>query len=100
MALRMGTKIFLPVLSLGALVSCSVGPKTVGLTPGPAASGTTGTALATFRDGGLVFSFPPAWRIFHHDVFSSFSSSISLLSTYDLHVPRNTTHVSVGTPKP
>jgi hypothetical protein len=97
MAHRMGTKIFLTVLSLGALVSCAVRPKTVGLTPGPAASGTTGTALATFREGGLVFSYPAAWRIFHHDVVSSFSSSIAYLATVDVPDPCTTTHDSVGT---
>ena len=97
MAHRSRNAIVLALLSAGVLVSCTVGPRTVGLTPGPAASGTSGPALATLRESGLVLSYPAAWRVFHHDVVSSFSSSIAYLATVDVPDPCTTTHDSVGT---
>lgn len=83
----------LPLLGIAALASCSVGSPNRALTPSPGGSG----GLATFRDGGLTFSYPAAWRIFHHTVVSSFSSSIADLATVDVPDPCITSTDATGT---
>jgi len=44
-----------------------------------------------------VFSYPADWRIFHHIVQSSFSTSIADLATVDVPEPCTTTNDAVGT---
>ena len=85
------------LLGLEALASCSVGPPSPARTPGPVPSGVSAEGLTTFREGGLVFSYPATWRVFHHTVVSSFSSSIADLATVDVPDPCTTTTDSVGT---
>jgi len=85
------------LLCLGVLAACTGGSLTSRLTPGPAASGAVGAGQATFHGGGLVFSYPAGWRVFHHIVTSSFSSSIADLATVDVPEPCTTTSDTVGT---
>jgi hypothetical protein len=94
---RPWTATWLWLLCVGVLASCTAGPPTLALTPGPPAADNVSDGLATFREGGLVFSYPAAWRIFHHAATSSFSSSIADLATIDVPEPCATTHDAVGT---
>ncbi|GAC1666137.1 MAG: hypothetical protein NVS9B8_07450 [Candidatus Limnocylindrales bacterium] len=83
-------------MTLVFLASCAGGPQRVGITPGPVAAGAVATGLATFGEGGLVFSYPATWRLFHHTATSSFSWSIADLATVDVPDPCITTQDVVG----
>lgn len=89
--------IWLWLVGIAALASCSAVSPTPKLTPGPAAPAVVGDGLVTFREGGLVFSYPAAWRAFHHTVASSFSNSIADLATVDVPEPCITSNDAVGT---
>ncbi len=40
-----------------------------------------------FHDAGLVFDYPAAWRAYHYEVVSSFSSAIAYLGTVEVQDP-------------
>jgi hypothetical protein len=72
----------LAAATLVATGGCSVSPN---ITPsGPSA------ALAHFEEDGLTFDYPAAWREFHYDVVSSFTSDVAFLATIDLPNPCTT----------
>lgn len=54
--------------------------------PGPP-SAAPGNGLAHFRQDGLVFDYPAAWRPFRYQVVSSFSNLIVYLATVDVADP-------------
>ena len=93
---RRGRATWLWLVTLFLVASCAAGPARVGITPGPVAAKDDGAGLATFGEGGLVFSYPAAWRIFHHTATSSFSWSIADLATVDVPEPCITTQDVVG----
>jgi hypothetical protein len=85
------------ILAAALVAACSSGPSTATLTPGPGLPDAVAGAFSTFHEGGLVFSYPAAWRIFHHEMTSSFSRSIADLATVDVPEPCITTQDAVGT---
>jgi hypothetical protein len=50
--------------------------------------------LASFDEGGLVFSYPADWRVFRYEENSSFSHLIAYLATVDVDSPCTTTRVA------
>ena len=80
------------ILVLGlAIAGC--GPSTATPSPTAAPSG-----LARFAEQGLVFEYPAAWRVFHYQKLSSFSSVIAYLATVGVADPcaRTASSVSCG----
>jgi hypothetical protein len=70
------------------LASCGTSP-----TPPSPDSG----RLLTFDEQGLTFTYPAAWRVFHHKETSSFSTLIADLATVDVPEPCTTRAVAGGT---
>jgi hypothetical protein len=88
---------WLGFLAVALVAACTSGPPTATLTPGPAAPDAGAGGFSTFHAGGLVFSYPAAWRVFHHEMTSSFARSIADLATVDVPEPCLTTQDAVGT---
>ena len=53
--------------------------------------------LAHFDEGGLAFDYPAAWRVFHFEDYSSFSSAIAFLATVEVPAPCATKQLSGST---
>jgi hypothetical protein len=58
---------------------------------------TESSGFRTFHESGLSFVYPDGWFEFHHQVVSSFSSSIADLATVDVPQPCLSRSVDVGT---
>src|SRR2546423_6685415 len=56
----------------------------------------TPTGSLTFHEGGLAFTYPAAWHVFHHDEASSFTTLIADLATVDVPPPCITTQLADG----
>lgn len=70
------------VLVAMVLAGCTSGQPTASPAPQPSpmAIGAP-TGLATFHEGGLVFTYPASWREYHYSVISTMSSVIAFLAT-------------------
>ena len=77
----------LVAVAAACLVGCDAAP-----TPS-----TDSDRLATFDQDGLSFAYPSSWRPYHHDVVSSFSSSIGDLATVPVPDPCVRTQTDSGT---
>jgi hypothetical protein len=80
-----------PTPSPTALPAASAVPADASSTPLALATPAPGHALARFHEAGLVFDYPAAWHVYHHEMLTSFSTLVAYLATVPVRSPCKTT---------